>query len=369
MASITSVKQAVNSAAAKHGFHCVNISWEDAARAAMKGGIRCGGCNISDVRLWERSGKMLYTVRSENWNERLGYVSAADVALMTGNEQRTAAALAPTTLDKYLQNIGTHAAYAGVGVPSLYEPTKDTIFGIRFQTVFLPVAEPAEVQGPPPATEFCTEVYDYQTRTDYDPKNLLLLATPQGVSLHHASCERNRLFFHSVDSAGTVHGYWLEAEKSEKQVGGAQGESKEEALEAAKRGKATAVRIGPSSMETRFNVQMLIQVPLDQTGNTPRTYGGRGVGARGGRGDARGGLRGSRGGAFLSDIGRGGRGGRGGGRGWRGGPPPARNLYAEASCRAEGSTAPDECFGVGPPPPVGVSNAARVSRGTAEDTW
>ena len=71
------------------------------------------------------------------------------------------------------------------------------------------------------------------TRSANDPKNVLLLATPQGVSVQQDSPGKGRLFYHSVDSSGTVHRYWLEAEKSEKGVGGAQVETAEEALEAA----------------------------------------------------------------------------------------------------------------------------------------
>ena len=72
------------------------------------------------------------------------------------------------------------------------------------------------------------------------------------------------MFAHAVDPSGATHRYWLEAERSAHKVGGAQKETQEEAATAAARGKATAIHIGTRAMGTRFNVQMLVQVPLKQ---------------------------------------------------------------------------------------------------------
>ena len=38
------------------------------------------GANITDTRLWEKSGKQLFTVRSDNWNEKLGKVGADEMS-------------------------------------------------------------------------------------------------------------------------------------------------------------------------------------------------------------------------------------------------------------------------------------------------
>src|SRR5690242_2768985 len=66
-----SVVEALNATAGPMGFRCVPVSWEDAQRGTVGGGLSCWGGNISDVRLWEKKGTLLYTLRSENWNERL----------------------------------------------------------------------------------------------------------------------------------------------------------------------------------------------------------------------------------------------------------------------------------------------------------
>jgi hypothetical protein len=348
MASLDHVKAAIDAVAQKRGFRCVPVSWEDATRGHTGfGGLSTMGPNISDVRLFERSGRLLYTCRSQNWNERLGYVAARDVAMVIGNEHPSASVQTSTTLRDYLQSIGTHAKYAGLQVPSLFEPTLDEIFSIRFQTVFLPVGgdpdDAVAFGAKPPTTEFCTEVFNYQTSDASDPKNLLLLATPQGTSVQQDGRGPEKIFFHSVDSDGVVHRFWLEAEKSEKQVGGAQVETMEEVAAAAARGKATAVRIGPASMGTRFNVQMLIQVPLKQRPR-PATASGRG---RGG---------GGRGGTFgfvCADMAQ---------CAMPSAAPSATACWSKSS-------APATATKYRRAEAVGVSNAARVSRGTEHDIF
>ena len=263
-ASLHDVQAALDRVAGKSGFRCVPVSWEDAERGTVGGVLSCWGGNISDVRLWEKSGKLLYTLRSENWNERLGYVASRDVAVVTSNEHPGGGApLTPVTLRTYLREIGQRAAYAGIDrSTNLFAEQLDEIFSIRFQTVFLPIAARETV-------EFCTETYNYNTHRDDDPRNLLLLCTPQGTSVQQDGAAAQRVYYHAVDSGGVAHRYWLEAERSDHKVGGAQVETAAEAADAAARGKATATRIGTRSMGTRFNVQMLIQVPLKQSKPVP----------------------------------------------------------------------------------------------------
>ena len=59
--------------------------------------------------------------------------------------------------------------------------------------------------------------------------------------------------------------HWLEAESSSHKVGGSQVEMIEEKEDAMKRGKAKLAVIGMKSIGTRFNVLMIIQIPLQQS--------------------------------------------------------------------------------------------------------
>ena len=286
--SASAIASAVDAVAGAAGFKCVPVSWEDAQRGTTgNGGLSCGGGNISDVRLYEKSGKLLYTLRSDNWNERLGFVRARDVAVVVGNEVAGGAPQPRAlTLEDYLRDApAVYAGYAGCGPDSrLFAAGRDELFTVRFQTVFLPI-ERASPSTPtsaaaavgasdtpvPPAVytpganerlEFCTESYNYQTVRPDAPRNALLLCTPQGTSVQQDGPGATKLFQHGVDADGTARRYWLEAERSAHKVGGAQKETKEEAAAAAARGKATAIHIGTRAMGTRFNVQMLVQLPL-----------------------------------------------------------------------------------------------------------
>merc|ERR1719261_1259365 len=100
------------------------------------------------------------------------------------------------------------------------DATLDTKVSIRFQTTFLPV--PDEALG---ALEFAPEMYNYQTRSDADPKNLLLLCTTQGSAVQQDGAGAKKLFHHAVDSAchpGKINRYWFEAERTKHAVGGPQ---------------------------------------------------------------------------------------------------------------------------------------------------
>merc|ERR550537_1459411 len=97
-------------------------------------------------------------------------------------------------------------------------------------TTFLPVAD-SELAS----IEFSPEMYQYQTRSESDPANLLLLATTQGVAVQANGAGATRLYHHAVEPSKKVCRYWFEAERSSKKVGGAQLESKEEKEAAAAR--------------------------------------------------------------------------------------------------------------------------------------
>jgi hypothetical protein len=264
-ASIDQVKQQIDNVARSTGFRCMPVSWEDASRSTVNGVPSSFGPNISDVRLWEKTGKLLYTVRSENWNERLGYVASKHVAIVVGNHDGSE--LKNVTLENYLSNASQYGGYTGLTTPSLGENKQDSIFSIRFQTVFLPIESSTDPDKAPEnagRVNFCPEIYNYQTRDEENPRNMLLLCTAQGTSMQQDGVGAKKVLHHEVDPDGKIHRYWLEAESSRHKVGGEQTETNEEASAAAARGKSNAVFIGPKHVGTRFNIIMTVQVPLAQ---------------------------------------------------------------------------------------------------------
>jgi len=382
MSDVQETMQAVGEALRGTDYSCKTVSWDDVQRGTVGGGLSCWGANITDTRLYEKGGRQLYTVRTDNWNEKLGKVSASELALVADGGS---GALTPMTLDTFLRDVGSRrlGGYAGL------EPSTDLLrkdldgeVSIRFQTTFLPV--PDQEKG---AVEFAPEMYSYQTRRDDDPRNLLLLCTTQGAAVQQDGAGAKKVFHHAIDPDGKICRYWFEAERTNHKVGGAQKESKEEALEAAARGKATAAVIGTRAMGTRFNVLMTIQVPLEQQKRPePRRLGGfalagckpKSLGAAAFSADAFGSVLGAE---------------DGDGSDWDdmeededcddfacaeafGMPPPG--MPPPTACAAAACAPPMAMMqsarargggGGGARPKAGRANAARVSRGSMVDRW
>jgi len=351
--------RAINEACRKRGgryaqYSCKAVSWDDVSRGTAGGGLSCWGSNITDTYLKAKSGTALYTVRPDNWNEKLGKVSASEVALVAGHTLPDGGPLRPVTLRDFLANIGAHGAYAGLDASAdLFDAALDAEVSIRFQTTFLPISG-GDARG---TLEFATEAYNYNTMSDDDPRNLVLLCTTQGVAVQQDGAGAKRLFHHAVDGDGDIHRYWLEAERSDHRVGGAQLETAAEQVDAAARGKATAAVIGTRAMGTRFNVLMTVQVPLQQRPQA-RHQGFGGVLPASALGCAEG---------VLYSLG-----GMDDGAAW------CEEMEDDGDCEDEESA----CFAAAAPMSctfslarkgfearTGVSNAARVSRGTEHDVW
>mmetsp|Transcript_44161 Transcript_44161/g.79437 ORF Transcript_44161/g.79437 Transcript_44161/m.79437 type:complete len:434 (+) Transcript_44161:82-1383(+) len=271
--TMKSINQDCRSKGGKYaGYSCKVVSWDDVSRGTVGGSLSCWGANITDTYLKSKDGTQLFTVRPDNWNEKLGRVSSAEVALVAGNHVPGGSALAPQTLRSFLENLGEYGSYAGLSPVVDFSKDLDKECSIRFQTTFLPV------EGHRGSMEFATEAYNYNTLTDSDPRNLVLLCTSQGVAVQQDGQGAKRLLHHAVDKRSSIHRYWLEAERSSHKVGGPQCESEQERNDALARGKATATVIGTRAMGTRFNVLMTIQVPLQQQKKPRRPKGGLGSG-------------------------------------------------------------------------------------------
>merc|ERR1739848_635918 len=89
--TISVINTACRSAGGKYSeYSCKFVSWDDVQRGTVGGGLSCWGSNITDTYLTAKDGRKLFTVRSDNWNEKLGVVEAKDVKLITGNQEKGA---------------------------------------------------------------------------------------------------------------------------------------------------------------------------------------------------------------------------------------------------------------------------------------
>jgi hypothetical protein len=226
------------------------VSWNDVSRFKSDEGLSCYGSNITDVQLVGRNGESFYTVRGDNWNEKVGTVSTGEVAIINS----VGGVLRPVILKKYLEE------------NNISSPLDDKV-SIRFQTTFLPISSDDD------KVEFCTDSYSYNTPDPSNPKNLLLLCTTQGLTLHQNTNSHQKLFLHSRDTDGNLVNHWLEAEVTDYKVGSEQIETDEQVAKNMERGKASSSVIGIKSMGQRFNALLTVQIPLKQKEVT-RTRGG-----------------------------------------------------------------------------------------------
>ena len=192
-------------------YSCKRVSWEDCSRGTSGGQLSSLGSNITDVRLTARDGRVLYTVRTDNFNEKTGRVDARAVGLLDADG-------APTTLREVLRRAGEHGAAVGLDPSTdLLDEDLDDEVGIRFQTTFLPLddaptASAAQSDAAPAKLEFCSENHNYQTTSDDDPRNLLVLGTTQGLAIQQDGRGCCRIFHHERDpSTGSVGRYWRAA--------------------------------------------------------------------------------------------------------------------------------------------------------------
>jgi len=210
--------------------------------------------------LCARDGSSFPVVRSQNFNERIGRVRASQVAVVVPEGAPGSGGLHPVSLQEYLIDVGKYGGYAGVpGGTSVYCADRDAMVGIRFQSVFLPVSEEGTVQ-------MYNKSYNYQTRSDEDPSNIILLCTTQGTFLQQDGAGTVPQYLHRPDTGGVCEYEctYLEAMRTRHGVGMQQEDSTAEAAAAASAGKATSGVIGVRAMGLGFNRLMTVQVPLKQ---------------------------------------------------------------------------------------------------------
>lgn len=323
------IATALSHVAKARNYHVVAVSWEDCSRGYDgKGSISCWGTNITDVRIKDAEKRPIYTLRSENLNERIVLVSMDELALVVGNEAATSEkSFRPMKASSYLAELGKHSTHSSIPADaSLSQPDVDTKVSVRFQTVFVPED-----------SEFTVNAYVYGSHETDNPKNLLLYCTSQGTSIYSPGGGSADLFLQMKRADGKTSTHWLKAKSSEFKVGAEQKETAETIAKAIAEGSAVAMPIGIKEMGNAFNVLMVLQLPLKQRPPTTVTRGAYDGPYMGGPCCAT--LAPSAGGPFV----------------------PAFNLAAAFAMSSKGPSA--RCG----PPVVGTSTAARVSMGKVQE--
>lgn len=228
------------------------IAWNDGKRGVdvVNGTpvLSAFGPNITDVCIVDELGNMCQFIRPPNMDETLGVMDAKDVLMVDKDA-------ANISVQDLLDDIEDKCKYMGyTSIKTNTGPNEKVV--VRFQTAWVPIKKGTTL------TKIVPQHYSYQTRSRTNPRNLLVLGTPQGVFAHNDDSGGNKLFAHSVDASGTVHNHWFEAESNKDcMVGHAAIATEEEGLP---KKKARAVETGIRGMGPRTNCFVTVAIPNTQ---------------------------------------------------------------------------------------------------------
>ena len=206
------------------------------------------GPNITDVCIVDEAGGTCPFMRPPNMDETLGVMDAKDILMVDKVGTNV-------SVQDLLDDIEDKCKYMGyTSIKTDTGPNQKVV--VRFQTAWVPLKKGTTL------AKIVPQHYSYQTRSRTNPRNLLMLGTPQGVFAHNDDSGGNRLFAHSVDASGTVHNHWFEAESNKDcMVGHAAIAMEEEGLP---KKKARAVEMGIRGMGPRTNCFVTVAVPNTQ---------------------------------------------------------------------------------------------------------
>ena len=225
------------------------VSWVDNLRdVGPDGTVSCFGPNITDARIVRQSGAHVPFLRTDNRNERVATTTAPNVHMVEEDGS-------PITLQEFLESIEERAAYRGVKtIDAKISPDQPVVFRVQNAWVRLEGGRPCNVV---PAH------YSYQTYDDKDPRNLIVLATPQGIGCHPDGVGIKRLMGHTIGPDGGVNEHWFKAAESDVAVGAA-------AQPGGSDRDVQPVQIGIRGMEPRTNCFLVVSIPLEQAPRSGR---------------------------------------------------------------------------------------------------
>ena len=235
------------------------VAWNDGKRgvSVVNGNpvVSALGSNITDVCIVDEVGSKCQFIRPPNMDETLGVMYARDLLTVDKNGNNL-------SVQDILDNIEEKCTYMGYNsINAKVEPNQRVV--VRFQTSWVPIRKGTK------ATKIVPQHYSYQTSSRTNPRNLIVLGTPNGIFAHKDNPGGNKLYAHSVDASdGKVHNHWFEAESNRNcMVGHATTVPEEEELPTK---RARSQEMGIRGMGSRPNCFVTLAIPNTQTATTVR---------------------------------------------------------------------------------------------------
>jgi hypothetical protein len=246
--SAAQINESLRALGASSRYTSVDVAWNDGQRGVVSKplGLSCLGGNITDARIETRDGVCPF-LRPSNHDETLGVVSADRILMADADGKQVSA-------QEVLDSLPERAKYRGyTAVDGKIHAAEKIV--VRAQTCW--------VRIPAGSTDVVPTLKSYQTDDPGDPRNLIVLGTPSGVFVHNDAPGRNKLYAHSVDSAGTVTNHWFTAEPNDDCLVGHAAVDDDAPTK-----RARVVEMGIKGMGARTNCFVILQIPNTQR---PRT--------------------------------------------------------------------------------------------------
>lgn len=216
------------------------VAWNDGARGVSAGALTAFGSNITDARIEAQDGGFVPFVRPNNLDELLGVTTADEVHLV--DNDGSSLTLDDVLVPEKLMQRARYMGYTSIDIP---RKSKRPVV-LRFQHAFVGLDATGHRSVVPTH-------YSYQTSSRDDPKNLILLATSQGITVQCDDAGQNKLFAHSTDASGATVNKWFDVTATQAAVG-----------HAASSAGTTTKELGVKGMGARENCFVLINIPCKQ---------------------------------------------------------------------------------------------------------
>lgn len=251
--SAQALNESINCFVSKRQYVAGATAWNDNQRGVEKdltgkATLSSLGGNITDVCISTEGDNICQFVRTENLNETIGIVEASNIFVVDEKG-------ANITLKDLLLNVQKHCDYRGMESIELNLPPGPLNVVVRFQSSFVPLKKEQEKCNIVPTH------YSYQTMHKNNPRNLLLLCTPQGIMVDTDGPGAQNLYGHSVAADSTVESHWFEAEPN-KDCGVGKHVTFEPLVPGSN--NATAVNMGIKGMGPRTNCFVTVSIPNSQ---------------------------------------------------------------------------------------------------------
>lgn len=256
MINATHMNASLRSIDAADRYFAGETAWNDGSRGVtVVGGtptLSAWGSNITDCRIVTEEGGTCQYIKPHNMDETLGVMHAKDILMVDKDGENL-------SVQDVLDDVESKCKYMGYRSIKVNADANQRVV-VRFQTSWVPIKKDTH------ATKIVPQHYSYQTQSDSDPCNFLILGTPQGIFAHNDVPGPNNLFAHRTSETGRVTKHWFEAEANKDCLVGHAARDADDVPDGAPASKkARAVDMGIRGMGPRTNCFVTVAIPNAQT--------------------------------------------------------------------------------------------------------